>query len=104
MAQNVGARTREIGIRVALGATRREVLSMVIGNAARMAVIGVVTGIGIAILARPAIATLLFGVQPIDLLTYTVVAVGSLTVALAAAWIPARRAASIDPVVVLKAD
>jgi len=104
MAQNVGARTREIGIRVALGATRREVLSMVIGNAGGMAVIGVVTGIGIAVLARPAIATLLFGVQPIDLLTYTVVAVGSLTVALAAAWLPARRAASIDPVVVLKAD
>ncbi|HEX5217488.1 MAG TPA: ABC transporter permease [Vicinamibacterales bacterium] len=104
MAQNVGARTREIGIRVALGATRREVLSMVIGNAGRMAVIGLLTGVGIAVLVRPAIATLLFGVEPIDLPTYAVVAVVTLIVALAAAWLPARRAASINPVVVLKAD
>jgi predicted permease len=104
MAQNVGARTREIGIRMALGATRTGVIRLVVGHAGLMSVIGVAAGFAVAMVARRAMTKILFGVQPLDVTTYVAVGLATLAVALAAAWLPARRAAMVDPVRALRAD
>jgi putative ABC transport system permease protein len=104
IAQNVSARTREIGIRLALGATRREVTAMVVSRAGLLAVSGTILGLGLALAASTAIARLLFGVQPADRVTYALVGAVTVAIALASAWIPARRAARVDPVSALRAE
>lgn len=104
LAHAVGQRTREIGIRLALGAGRREVLRMVMGQAGRLAVAGVTTGLVAAVLASRLLRSQLFEVAPTDTTTYLVVAVGLMVVALVASWIPARRAARIDPITALRHD
>ncbi len=104
MAHSVGARTREIGIRMALGATRREVVGMVLRHAGTLAVIGVVTGVVVIAAARAPIGRLLFGVTPTDMPTMALAAGAMLAVAWMAAWIPARRASRIDPVRALRSD
>jgi len=97
-----GQRTREIGIRVALGARRIDVLRMVLGHGLKMALLGV----GIGILASAGLTqlmgTMLFGVSPVDPVTFASVAVLLTVVALAACYIPARRAMQVDPVVALR--
>jgi ABC-type antimicrobial peptide transport system permease subunit len=104
MAQNVAARAREMGIRIALGATRHDVVALVVRSAGRLAVIGLVAGLSIALAARGAVQKLLIGVEPLDAATYVVVSVCTLAVALAAAWMPARRAAKVDPAGSLRAE
>ncbi len=100
----VGRRTREIGIRMALGGGRRGILRLVLGAAVRIALAGVVAGLlGAALLTR-AMAGMLYGVSPVDPLTYAAVAAGLVLVALAAAYLPARRALRVDPCVALRAE
>lgn len=100
----VGQRTREIGIRLALGARRGEVLRMVMLQAGRLAVAGVVAGLAAAVLASRLLRSQLFEVAPTDTVTYASVAAALLLVALVASWIPARRAARINPLAALRHD
>jgi len=104
LAYAVGQRTREIGIRLALGAKRGEVLRMVMTQAGRLAIIGVVIGLGAAVIATRALRSQLFQIAPTDMLTYALVGGGLLIVALVASWIPARRASRIDPLAALRHD
>jgi len=104
MAFAVGQRTREIGIRLALGARRGAVLGMVMRQAGVLAVAGVVTGLTVAALASRVLRSQLFEVAPTDGATYVVVAAVLLAVSLFASWIPARRAARVDPLTALKHD
>jgi predicted permease len=104
MACYVGRRTREIGIRAALGGGRGAILRWVLGGALRIALAGVLAGaVGAALLTR-AMAGMLYGVSPADPLTYAAVAAGMVAVALAAAYLPARRALRVDPCVALRAE
>ena len=104
IAFSVGQRTREIGVRMALGANRGDILRQVLGQGARLTGIGLVLGIATATLAMPLLASLLVNVSPTDVTTFAVTALVLLAVALLAAGIPARRAATVDPVNALRAD
>jgi predicted permease len=95
-------RTREMGIRLALGAERGAILGMVVKNGALLACAGAVIGLAAASLLTQLIATLLFGVGPKDPLTFLCVPVALITVAMVASYIPARRAAKVDPMVALR--
>jgi putative ABC transport system permease protein len=102
MAYSVTERTHEIGIRSALGATRRQILELVLGQAMVFTAAGIGLGLlGAAALTR-LLATLLFEVKPIDAVTFASVAVLLAFVALLACLIPARRAARVDPMVALR--
>jgi putative ABC transport system permease protein len=100
----VTQRTREIGIRVALGAGRGSVVSLVIGQACFLAGIGIVLGVGGAIGLSSLMRTLLFEVSPTDPMSLALVAAGLLVVSGLAAWWPARKAASVDPLTALRAE
>ncbi len=104
LAYAVGQRTREIGIRLALGAKRAEVLRMVMSQAGKLVVIGVGLGLVAAVLASRLLRAQLFEVAPTDTMTYVLVAMGLLMVSLLASWIPARRASRIDPMTALRQD
>jgi ABC-type antimicrobial peptide transport system permease subunit len=95
-------RTHEIGIRVALGAQQSDVLRGVLGAGARMALIGVGIGIAVALALTRLMANLLYGVSATDPATFFSVAVLLTLVALAACYIPARRAMRVDPIVALR--
>jgi putative ABC transport system permease protein len=100
----VGQRRREIGVRLALGAKQRDVVRMVVGEGARVTALGVVAGIAAAIGATRVMASLLYGVATTDVLTYTSAALVVAGVALAATYVPARRAAQVDPKAALAAE
>ena len=102
IAYSVSQRTQEIGIRMALGASRQDVLRMVVGGGLRLAVAGVLIGVGLSLAAGRFISTLLFGVRSTDPLTFSAVAATLLATAMFAAWIPARRATRVDPMVALR--
>jgi putative ABC transport system permease protein len=102
MAFLVAGRSREMGIRIALGAGANDIKRLVLGSSARLAVIGVAIGIGGAIAASRWIESQLFGVDAIDPATLAGVSVTLLAVALAAAWQPAWRAAKVDPTRLLR--
>ena len=104
LAYAVAQRTREIGIRLALGAKRGEVLRMIMTQAGRLALTGVALGLGAALLASRVLRSQLFEIAPTDVFTYAVVGAGLLIVALVASWIPARRASRIDPLAALRHD
>ncbi len=104
LAYAVGQRRREIGIRLALGAKRGDVLRMVMTQAGQLAGVGVVIGLGAAAIASRALRSQLFQIAPTDLFTYVLVGTGLLIVALIASWIPARRASRIDPLSALRHD
>ena len=104
IAYAVARRTREIGVRVALGATRRDVLSIVLGEGMRLAIGGVIVGLALAGLSTRLIAGFLFSISPLDTMTFLATAVALLAVALIASYLPARRAAAADPLVALRAD
>jgi predicted permease len=98
----VGQRVHEIGVRMALGAQQRDILRMVLGDGMRTALIGVAIGIAAALGLTRLMTKMIFGVNPADPITYGVVGLLLLLVALAACYVPARRAMRIDPMVALR--
>jgi predicted permease len=102
MAYSVAQRTNEIGIRLALGAQPGQVRGMILGESAWLAVAGVVAGLAASLLMTHLVRSMLFGIQPYDPVTLFSGAVLLLAVALASSWIPARRAASIQPIEALR--
>ena len=98
----VGQRTHEIGIRMALGAQRRDVVRMVLGEGLRVALVGVAVGIVAALGLTHLMTQMIFGVRAADPITFAGVAVLLTFVALAACYVPARRAMRVDPIVALR--
>jgi putative ABC transport system permease protein len=104
MSYVVAQRTHEIGIRIALGAGVRNILRLILGNAVWLAGTGILLGAGGAFALTRLMKSLLFGVAPTDLLTFVVVCVGLGVVALVASYLPARRAAKVDPLLALRKE
>ena len=104
LAYSVNQRTREIGLRMALGATPRSVLQLIVGQGMTVVLIGVGVGSGRGLALGRAVSSLVFGVPVRDPATFSLVAVVLIAVALAACIIPARRAARVDPMVALRGE
>jgi len=104
IAYSVTQRTREIGVRVALGADARSVRRLVVGGGLRLTALGIVLGTAAAAASTRALASLLYGVSPVDPLSFSAIALLVMAIALAAAYVPARRATLIDPTEALRAD
>ena len=104
VAYAVSQRTREIGLRMAIGAQRGDVLRMVVGGGMKLATLGVAIGLVTALWLARYVASMLFGVTSLDPVSYSVTAAVLLTVSAIACYIPARRATTVDPVVALRAE
>ena len=104
LAGSVAERTREIGVRAALGASRRAILELVMGQGMTLVLVGVAIGLGGAAVVSRGLGTLLYGVAPLDPITYLAGTLLLLLVAAIACGVPARRAASIDPAVTLRTE
>jgi predicted permease len=104
LAYLVTQRTREIGLRIALGARPGSVLGLVVGHSLRLSVIGVTLGVIGAVLLGPTIESQLYGVRPRDLPTLIAVPLVLLCIAVLASYIPARRATQVDPLTALRAE
>ena len=100
----VAQRTREIGVRMALGATRRHVARLVLSQGARLTVVGVGVGAAAALALSRVVASLLYGVKPSDPVTFLAVPASLSAVALLASYAPARRAMNVDPLVAMRAE
>jgi ABC-type antimicrobial peptide transport system permease subunit len=100
----VGQRTREIGVRLALGANRGDVLRLVVGEGMRPVAVGMAIGLLLALGATRLLESYLFGVSPLDAVTFVGGAAMLAAVALTASYLPARRAAMTDPVRALRAE
>jgi predicted permease len=100
----VNERRREIGVRLALGAQRGEILRMVVGRGLVLALLGVVAGLAAAFALSRLLVAVLYGVRPADPLTFAGMALVLVLTAALASWLPARRAAALDPVETLRAD
>ncbi len=104
LAYTVRERRRELGIRIALGAREGQVVGMVVGQGLRLAAAGLCLGLGLALLGGHVLASLLYGVSPNDPPTFEAVSVGLMLVAVLASWLPARRAAVVDPVIAMRPE
>jgi predicted permease len=104
IAYSVSQRTREIGIRMALGAQRQELTGMFVRHGLMLTGIGVAIGLIAAALSMRFLSTLLFGVKPIDVITYSAVSIGLAFTALLASYLPSRKAATVDPMIALRGE
>jgi putative ABC transport system permease protein len=104
LAGSVAERTREIGVRTALGASRRNIVALVLRQGLALTGLGVAIGLGGAVAASGALATLLFGITRLDPVTYGSVVALLLGVSALACWLPAWRAARVDPTITLRAE
>jgi ABC-type antimicrobial peptide transport system permease subunit len=104
MSYAVAQRTREIGVRMALGASPGDAKRMILREGLSLASIGIVAGVLAAMLSTRALSGLLFGVTAMDPLTFSAVPVGLVVIALLASYLPARRATRVDPMAALRAD
>jgi putative ABC transport system permease protein len=100
----VTERTREIGVRAALGASRSNILAMILRDGLRLTAFGILIGLGGAVVASHALVTMLYGISRLDWMTYLGVVTLLTTVAGIACWIPAWRAARVDPSITLRAE
>ena len=104
MSYNVTQQTHELGVRMALGARPSEILRMVAGDGAKLALIGVVTGVAFSLGLTQLISGLLFGVSATDPITFAAIAIALLAVCVVAGGIPARRASRVNAIVALRGD
>jgi ABC-type antimicrobial peptide transport system permease subunit len=104
IAYTVTQRTRELGIRMALGARQADILGLLVGQGMRMTLVGVGIGLTLALALGRLLRTLLYGIQAHDPLTFVAVAALLVGVALVATWLPARRATKVDPAITLRAE
>ena len=104
MSHSVVVRTREIGVRMAMGANARQVLWMFLRQSVGLALIGAVLGVVIGVAASPAVGAVVYGATTADPMAFVVIPVALLLIVAAATWIPARRAAHVDPVSALRAE
>jgi putative ABC transport system permease protein len=104
LSYSVSQRTQEIGVRVALGAARKDVVRLVVGQGLKLAGIGIVLGMIAAVFITPAVQSILYNVTPTDPISFSAVAVFLTGVATAASYIPARRAMAVDPIVAIRND
>jgi putative ABC transport system permease protein len=100
----VRQRTAEIGVRMAFGAESRSIFRLVIGEGLRLSTVGIVVGLAAALMLTRMMSALLVGVRPTDPATFATIAAGFFLVAAAACWLPARRAAALDPTSALRED
>ena len=100
----VAERTREIGVRMALGATASAVRRMVVSQGARVVVVGVVIGVAVALASTRLLGTLLFGVKPVDPIVFAAMSVMMIAIGVLASYMPARRASSVNPIESLRTD
>jgi ABC-type antimicrobial peptide transport system permease subunit len=104
IAYSVSQRTREIGIRIALGAQKASLISMFVRQGLWLTGIGIACGLLAAVAAMRLMSSLLFNVNPVDPVTYTAVTVGVVVTAYLACYLPSRRAATVNPVDSLRAE
>jgi predicted permease len=104
LAESVARRVQEIGVRLALGATRRTITSMILAQSARLVGVGIALGLLAAHMSREVLASFVFGVSTSDALTYAAGGVGIMLLGLTAGWLAARRAASVDPINALRQE
>jgi len=104
LSYNVIERTSEVGIRMALGAQRRSVLLLIVGDGMKLAAIGTAIGLAVAVTLTRVLGSVVFGVATTDALAFAAVAIGALVVALLACYIPAHRATKVDPLVALRRE
>jgi ABC-type antimicrobial peptide transport system permease subunit len=100
----VTARTREIGVRIALGANRMQIMRLIFSGAARLLIAGTVVGLALTLGAERLIKSVLFGVSPLDAWSLAAAVAVLATVSMLAAFLPARRAASIDPLEAMRIE
>ena len=101
---SVAQRTRELGIRIALGAQRRDVLRLVLRQGMTLVAMGVAFGLAASIGLTRLMATLLYGVSATDPITFVILSSALLSVAFVACWLPARRASGVDPIIALRSE
>jgi len=104
IAYAVRDRQRELGIRIALGAPRSGVIGLVLRDGLSIVAIGIVAGILVSVAATRVLSGLLYGITPTDAETYALASIALVVMAVIAAWVPARRAATVDPLISMRPE